>query len=101
MLAYRFFVDGLEDFLHKLTTHLALLALTGTLLENLIVAGVLEYGHAMLFLEHADFACHTHTLGQFLYETIITFINLLTQLTEVFGAVHLVTDDEHVEDVFE
>ena len=78
LLAHRLFVDGLENLLQELAAHLALFALFGSLFENLIVTGVLEYGDTMLLLEHTDFASYTHALGEFLYDAVVTLVDLFS-----------------------
>ena len=101
LLAYGLLVDGFEHLLHELAAHLTLLALLGALLEDFVVAVVLEYGDAVLLLELTDFAGYTHALGQLLYEAVVALVYLLTQLPQVFGAMCFGTDDEHLEDIFE
>ena len=94
-------MDGLEDLLHEVATHIALHGLCGTALENLVVAGVLEYGDTVLLLELTNLAGYTHALGELLYDAVVALVDELAQLSQVFGAVCLGTDDEHLEDVFE
>lgn len=94
-------MDGFEDLLHEVATHIALYGLCGTALENLVVAGVLEYGDAVLLLELTNLAGYTHALGELLYDAVVALVDELAQLSQVFGAVCLGTDDEHLKDVFE
>ena len=101
LLAHRLFVDGLEDLLHKVSAHIALHGLCCTALEDFVVASILEYGDSVLLFEHTDLAGYAHTLGQFLDDAVVALVDELAQLSQVFGAVCLGTDDEHLEDVLE
>ena len=101
LLAYGLLVNSFEDLLYELAAHLALLALLGALLEDFVVAGVLEYGDTVLLLELTNLAGYTHALGKLLYDAVVALVDELAQLSQVFGAVGLGTDDEHFKDVFE
>ncbi len=94
-------MDGFEDLLHEVATHIALHGLCGTALEDFVVAGVLEYGDTVLLLELTNLAGYTHALGKLLYDAVVALVDELAQLSQVFGAVGLGTDDEHFKDVFE
>lgn len=50
LLTNRFFVDGFENFLHKLAVHTTLFALRATFFQDFIVTSGLKNGDSMLFL---------------------------------------------------
>ena len=101
LLAHRLLVDGLEDLLHEVAAHVVLLALLGTLLEDLVVAAALVHGDGMLALELTYLASHAHASGQLVDDALVALIDLFAQEGEALGRGSGVADDELLEELAE
>jgi hypothetical protein len=99
LLTNRFFVDGFEDHFHKLCTHAALFALSTAFFKNLVITSGLKHCDIVFLFVSTDFACYAHTFCQFLYDVVITFVNLLAQYVQILRCLRFFTDDKQVEDI--